>query len=98
VIGVVVKISGKFEGNDVFYLTLTGNSTKFGPGGYEVKLADHPVASQGSIFLQLLDIAVKPISGPFALTTYANCEQNLVIFNMVAVTTENDIYLPLILR
>jgi hypothetical protein len=77
---------------------MTGSSTKLGPGGFEAKLADTPVASQGSIYLQLLDIAGQPISGPFPITTYANCEQNLIILNLVALVTDNDIYLPLINR
>lgn len=96
--GLVVKISGKLEGLDVLYITMTGSSTKLGPAGFEVTIADQPVASQGSMFIQLLDIAGTPVSDLFPITTYASCEQNLVIVNFVASATGNNIYLPLIIK
>ena len=95
--GFIVKIEGKLEGNDVFQLALTGNFLKLGPGGFAVKIADHLVASQGSLTFQLLDTEGKPVSAMIPLNTYANCEQNLILLNLNLLIRDNDFFFPIIL-
>jgi hypothetical protein len=96
--GLVIKITGNLEGSPVLLLALTGGALQLGPGGYMIEFTDHPFESQGSLVLELLDIAGQPISSIIPLSTFANCEKNFLIFNLVEISTENNIYMPLILR
>ena len=67
--GVLVKISGTLEGRQVLKYVYTGSSQYFGPGGFDLKLVDHPVSSQ-TLTLQVLDAAGVRRSAAFPLTTY----------------------------
>jgi hypothetical protein len=96
--GLVIKVTGSLEGNPVLLLALTGGAFQLGPGGYLIEFTDHPFDSQGNLILELLDIAGQPISYKIPLTTLADCEKNLLIFNLVEISTENNIYMPLILK
>jgi hypothetical protein len=96
--GLVIKVTGDLEGSPMFLLALTGGALQFGPGGYLIELADHTFASQGNLSLELLDIAGRPISFGIPLTTFSSCDKNLLIINLVEISTENNIYLPLILK
>lgn len=95
--GVLVKISGTLEGRQVLKYVYTGSSQYFGPGGFDLKLVDHPVSSQ-TLTLQLLDAAGERRSAALPLTTYATCQQNLLVVNLVEVLLDRTIYLPLVSR
>ena len=96
--GLVIKVTGDLEGTPVFLLALTGGAFQLGPGGYLIQFTDHPFDSNGSLRLELLDIAGQPISWVIPLETFADCERNLLIFNLVEISTENNIYMPLIYK
>lgn len=98
VTGLIVMVGGTLEGNQVLYYALSGSSTKFGSGGFDIRLADHPVASQGTLKIQLLDNAGKPISALIPLNTYDSCERNLILINLVEFPTDLIYYFPLIFR
>lgn len=85
VTGLVVEVGGKLEGSDILRLTLSGGSQALGPGGFEIPLTDHVVASQKELYIQLFDLNSTPLSDKFFFDTYPNCEQNLVLINFVAV-------------
>ena len=95
VTGLVVEVGGTLNGNPVLELTLTGNATKLGPGGFEIHLADQPVESSGDIYLQIFDVNGVPQTDQIFLDTHANCDQNLMIVNFTGVYTE-FFYLPII--
>jgi hypothetical protein len=95
--GLIVKVSGWLEGRYIQYTVYTGSSQHFGPGGYELKLADHPVSSF-TLELLLLDAAGEPLSGKNLLQTYGNCQQNLLVVNLMPRLIENPVYLPVISR
>ena len=97
VIGLRVKISGTFDGRQILQYVTTGSSQRFGPGGFDYKLADRPIASQ-SLRLQLLDSAGVRQSPPFNLRTFGTCQQNLLVINLTPISIENVIYLPQIPR
>ena len=59
--GLSIKISGTLEGRQVLLYKTTGSSQRFGPGGFDLKLGDHPVASQ-TLRLQLFDAAGSKLS------------------------------------
>jgi hypothetical protein len=58
---------------------MTGLATAFGPAGYEVKLADKPIDSNGTIWIRVIDQAGLPLSEKIPFYTYADCQQNLII-------------------
>jgi hypothetical protein len=95
--GLIVKVSGSLEGRQIQYFVYTGSSQHFGPGGFNLKLADHPVSSS-TLELLLLDAAGEPLSGRNILQTFNNCQQNLLVVNLVPRLIENPVYLPVISR
>ena len=64
--GLIVKVSGTLEGRQIQYYVFTGSSQHFGPGGYELKLADHPISSS-TLELLLLD-AVRRTARPVEIS------------------------------
>ena len=95
--GLVVEVGGTVDGSPFLALTLTGNSPKLGPGGYEVKLADHLLDSSGNIYIQVFDTNGVAQTEKVFITTIANCDKNLVIMNFTGKYTNFD-YLPFIGR
>ena len=53
----------------------------YGRGGYEFTLADHPIASKQSAWVQLLDQSNLPLSPKVYFNTYEDCSKNLIIVN-----------------
>jgi hypothetical protein len=95
--GLLVKISGTLEGRPILKYVYTGSSQYFGPGGFDLKLADRPTSGR-ALTLQLLNAAGEPRSAVFQLSTYANCQQNLLVVNLVETSLDQSVYLPLITR
>ncbi|HEX2979279.1 MAG TPA: hypothetical protein VHO48_03340 [Anaerolineaceae bacterium] len=60
---------------------LTGTSSKYGPGGYEMDLATSPVNSSGTLWVQLFDPNGKAVSNKYPVNTYQDCQKNLIIMN-----------------
>lgn len=97
----IVEAGGTLEGQPVFGLTLTGMAEDYGPGGYEIMFADHPVASQGKIWVQLKDAAGQLLSPQVFINTVKDCGQNLVLLNFLEGAEPQEtfiFYIPLILR
>ena len=76
--GLVIKLTGKLEGQNILYYAVTGGSLQFGPGGFLIDLTDHPVASKYTATLQVLEITGAEKSAPIPLITYGDCSHNLV--------------------
>lgn len=81
VVGLTVNVIGNLVGEDINVLSITGSAQDYGPGGYEVKLADEPVASTGTLRIQLMDVAGVPLSEVITFDTYGECNQNLILIN-----------------
>lgn len=94
--GLIVEVGGSLEGQAVLALTITGGGTPFGPGGYEIKLADRAVASQGEVFVELKNVNGVAQTEPIYFDTRATCEQNLVLLNFVESVTSWEVYFPVI--
>lgn len=97
VIGLMVKVSGTFDGHPVLEYVYTGSSERFGPGGYDLQLSDRLVSSQ-SIRIQLLATDATPLSMPFMLRTYDTCQQNLLVVNFAPISVDHPVYLPRVSR
>ena len=91
IVGLAVRVSGELAGAPIGPLdTLTGSAAdRFGFGGYYFELSDTPTASEDTLLLQVLDASSGlELSEQVALTTYDNCEQNLVFINWAQTESE----------
>jgi hypothetical protein len=79
--GLLVKITGKLDGNPVDMIAMTGTETLYGDGGFELTLADHPFDSRGELHIQLLDNSLLPLSAPYDLDLTGDCKMNLNLLN-----------------
>ncbi len=61
--------------------TITGLLPQYGRGYYEFKLADKPVLSKDTLWVQLRDQAGLSMSDKYYFSTYDNCDKNLIIIN-----------------
>lgn len=96
VTGLAVQVKGKLGSSQIDAVTITGSATAYGPGGYEIVLASQPVVSSGTLTIQLLDPAAKPLSDKISFNTTADCAENLILMNFVPKTIQPDLYIPLI--
>jgi len=83
VIGLIIQLGGTLPGSRIpeHFITLTGVAINYGRSGFEFKLADGPIASKKSLWLQLLNQSSGPISDKVYFDTYENCEKNLIIID-----------------
>ena len=81
----IVVLGGFLDGklvdpSGVLY-SLTGVAPQYGQAGYEFVLADQPIASQGTLWVQLLNQAGGPISERIYFDTYEDCNRNLIVIS-----------------
>jgi hypothetical protein len=62
---------------------MTGMETNIGEGGYEITLADHPVDSRGTLWMQIVDDKGNPLSERISFDTINDCDQNFILINFV---------------
>lgn len=88
VVGILVEAGGYLGEIEVSGLTLTGMAGDYGEGGYEIVLGDVPAASEGAIWIQLLDQANLPLTEKIYFQTFDSCDSNLVKINFAQVVVE----------
>lgn len=95
----IVEVGGNIVGNEISQLAITGNASIFGPGGYLVELGEVPIASEGTLWIQLFSEG-DPQSEKIYLTTYAECDRNLLIVNFMDSSSMADVQirLPVIIK
>ena len=72
------------DGPDGFAIdAIAGTRPEFGPAGYEVTLANAPMDSDQMYVVQLLDVYGEPVSERYAVTTFDDCDRNLILVNFV---------------
>jgi hypothetical protein len=80
--GQQVRVGGFLGGKPVDLLTLTGLTSAYGTNGfYEFTLGDAPMASNRSLWVQLLDQAGLAMSEKIFFATYDSCDDNLIFVN-----------------
>jgi len=86
VLNLIVTVKGILgeTGVDIFSMTGLAKGDPYGPGGYEIKLANQATASTGSLTIQVFDLDAKPLSSPLTFDTFSDCGKNLVIINFTA--------------
>lgn len=78
-IGMVVVLRGFLDGKTVDLTTVTGINKEYGPSGFEFVLGNAPVASNKTLYVQLVDQSSLPLSDKVEISTSADCAKNLVI-------------------
>ncbi len=79
---VAVKVEGTLADTPVSAVALPGTAEYVGPAGFEITLADHPIASSGTLFIQVVDLNnFLPLSQPVYFDTYDDCEKNEALIN-----------------
>lgn len=81
--GILVEVRGEIAGDPVQALAMTGTAPLYGPGGFEIQLGDAPVSTDGTLNIQVFDMAGDPISEIFAFDTYGDCDKNLVLITFI---------------
>ena len=79
VIGTVVVLRGTLNGSTIEQQTVSGINKEYGPSGFEFVLGTAPVASNKTLFVQLVDQQNIPLSDPVAIDTSTDCGKNLVM-------------------
>lgn len=80
--GQQVQIGGTLAGSPVSLLSLTGLANAYGTAGfYEFNLGDTPIASNKTLWVQLLDQAGLAMSEKIYFETSDSCEKNLIFIN-----------------
>ena len=102
--GLTVIAGGTLAGHPVGGVGITGMETYLGEGGYEITLADHPVDSAGTVWIQIVDENNQPISDKIYFNTVDDCNQNFILVNFTSTTRpvleshQWTIYLPVLLN
>ena len=55
----------------------------YGPGGFELTLADSLAGTESEVWIQLFSLAGDTLSDKIYLTTYDDCQKNLILLNFV---------------
>lgn len=76
---VFVQLGGSLDGQTLEMLTMSGMAPSYGQAGYEFVLSDAPVASTGTLWLQVLDQAGLPLSEKLYFDTFQDCDKNLAV-------------------
>jgi hypothetical protein len=79
--GYTLVVSGNIGGQAVSVSGVTGAAQAYGVGGYEAQFAGAPFSSSGMLTVFLLNTDLKQIAAPVPLTTYADCQMNLILLN-----------------
>lgn len=79
--GITVHLQGTLQDVPISLDTLSGSATTLGPAGYVFQLADEPIATENTLWIELRDTDGTPLSERLYLTTYDSCDQNLVLVN-----------------
>jgi hypothetical protein len=81
----IVVLGGTLGGKPVdangIKFSLTGVAPAYGQAGYEFVLGDKPVASKGTLWIQLVDQSEIPISEKVYFDTFDSCEKNLIVIS-----------------
>jgi hypothetical protein len=95
---IVVEVGGTLDDMPIFGLAVTGESSVYGPGGFEIKLGDEPIESDDTLWVVVYDLDGNKIISPVFFSTYSDCERNLIVLNFLKIrpTLSDRIFLPVI--
>jgi len=74
-----IQLGGNLNGKAVTGLALSGTAPAYGTSGFEIKLADSPVDSTQTIWIQLFDKDSHALTDKIYFDTFTDCQKNLVM-------------------
>lgn len=81
-IGYRVHLQGYYNGKTIDLTTLSGGAQAwYGESGYEFVLGNTPIDTTNKLTIQLEDQSYMAISNKVTVSTYADCQMNLVLVN-----------------
>jgi hypothetical protein len=79
VLGMIVRLVGTLNGKRVDMQTASGVYRQYGVSGFEFFLGNVPIASNDTLYVQLLDQAALPLSSNVYIDTFNDCSKNLIL-------------------
>ncbi len=76
-----VHLEGELDGIPLSLDAITGSAPEIGPSGYVFNLADRPIASEDSLWVQLNDGSGVTLSDIVVYSTSDQCDENFVMVN-----------------
>jgi hypothetical protein len=76
-----IQLGGSLASTSIDMPSMTGTATLYGKAGYEFTIADRPIASKKTVWLQLLDQAGLALSPRVYFDTSDVCQNNLILVN-----------------
>jgi hypothetical protein len=100
VINVVVKAGGTWNGttSTLLGMGMTGASTLYGEGGYEIVLGTKAVNSTNTVWIQTYDLAGKALSDKIYISTSSDCSKNLTLVNFKEASEGINIFIPMVMQ
>jgi hypothetical protein len=85
---IVIRAGGVINGTPVIEemvmpLAEPDTDLAYGPGGFELTLADSLADTESEVWIQLFHLNGDPLSDKIYLTTYNDCQKNLILLNFV---------------
>jgi hypothetical protein len=78
---VSIHLFGELNGFEIDQYREPGTEVAYGESGYEFALEGFVVDSEDSLYIQLIDENNAPLSHPYLVQTYEDCQQNLILVN-----------------
>jgi len=79
--GLTLHLFGEINGHYFDQVRVSGSAPAYGESGYEFALEGMVADSQGSLSIQLEDTNGLPLSHPYTIETYNDCQRNLILVN-----------------
>ena len=79
IVGMVVRLVGTYNGDPINLTTVSGVSPDYGKSGFEFTLDTSPINSNKQLYVQLLDQAGLPLADNLYISTYSDCNKNLIL-------------------
>ena len=92
----VVKVGGTWNGTAINLLGMTGASTAYGEGGFEVVLGTKAVNSTNAVWVQIFDLSNKAVSDKINVSTSSDCTKNLTLINFKEAVPGYELFAPLV--
>jgi hypothetical protein len=79
-----LNLTVHLEGGGLVVDALTGSGpAALGPGGYQIPIADHPIATTDVYSVTLRDNTGTPLSTEYSIPTFGDCDKAMVMVNFV---------------
>ncbi|MEA3327730.1 MAG: hypothetical protein U9R53_10590 [Chloroflexota bacterium] len=79
--GLTLHLFGQIAGFSIDQVRVSGSAPAYGDSGFEFALEGLVLASQDSLVIQLEDTNGLPLSHPYTIETFEDCQRNLILVN-----------------